>query len=105
MPLPTLEWVNDRVEDDFQKDLITRKKLKELKQYNKLSINTKIRRLKNQLEQEIIFLQAKFMEDKHIIKQGGHPELGLEEDHITHLTDDAFDALVKGRKRRFKQKG
>ena len=69
MPLPTLKWVNDRVEDDFQKDLITRKKLKELKQYNKLSINTKIRRLKNQLEQEIIFLQAKFMEDKHIIKQ------------------------------------
>ena len=39
MPLPTLEWVNDRVEDDFQKDLITRKKLNSLQVMKRVGFN------------------------------------------------------------------
>ena len=103
MGLPTPEQFNTWYEQQFQSDLITRRKLKKIIQYNKLSIKTKIKRLKDNLKTDIEFLQHKFIREVKIVEQGGHPELGFEEQYETHLDDDVFNTFLKGKKRILKK--
>ena len=99
MALPTPEYVNTWLGQLFEADCINRKKIKTLTKYNKLSIKTKIKRLKDNLKANIEFLQYKFIRDVKIAEQGGHPDLGYEENYETNLDDDVFKALLKGKKR------
>jgi len=98
-----MQWLDESIGDDFKKDTITRSKLKELKRYNKLSLKTKLKRLNDEYKINLHHLQSKTLYDKHIIEKGGHPELGFENDYETHLTDDAYDGIKKGRARRLKR--
>ena len=97
-----MEWLNDTIGKEFEKDRIVRAKLKEIKKYNRLSIKTKLKRLYDEYNIDLHNLQSKVLSDKNIIEQGGHPELGFEHHYETHLTDEAYDALKKGRARRDK---
>ena len=105
MGLPTQEQFNTWYEQQFQSDLITRRKLKKIIQYNKLSIKTKIKRLKDNLKADIEFLQYKFIRDVKMVEQGGHPELGFEEHYETHIVDDCFNHTLKLRNKRLKKQG
>ena len=105
MALPTAVQFNNWYEQQFQSDLITRRKLKKITKYNKLSIKTKIKRLKDNLKNDIEFLQHKFIREVKIVEQGGHPELGFEEQYETHLDDDVFNTFLKGKKRILKKQG
>ena len=91
-----MEWLNDTIGKEFEKDRIVRAKLKEIKKYNRLSIKTKLKRLCDKYKGDVWYFA------KNIIEQGGHPELGFEHHYETHLTDEAYDALKKGRARRDK---
>ena len=102
MGLPTIEYVNDWLGQQLEADYTNRKKIKTLTKYNKLSIKTKIKRLKDDLKNNIEFLQHKFIRDVEMIEQGGHPDLGYEENYETHLDDSVFKTLLKGRRRRLK---
>ena len=53
MALPTPEYVNTWLGQQFEADCINRKKIKTLNKYNKLSIKTKIKRLKDNLKRNI----------------------------------------------------
>ncbi len=44
-----------------------------------------------------------FLADKNIIEQGGHPKLGFENHYETHMVDDCYNAIKKGRARRLKR--
>ena len=63
MALPTPEYVNTWLGQQFEADCINRKKIKTLNKYNKLSIKTKIKRLKDNLKNDIEFLQHKFIRE------------------------------------------
>ena len=97
------QWLNETIGDDFQKDSVVRAKLKELKQYNKLLTKTKIKRLVDKYKIDLHYLQSKLLTDKNTIEQGGHPELGFENQYETHLDNDAFNAIRNGRRRRLKR--
>ena len=97
-----MQWLNETIGNQFEKDRVVRAKLKEIKKYNRLSIKTKLKRLVDKYKIDLHYLQSKFLTDKNIIEQGGHPELGFEHHYETHLTDEAYDALKKGRARRHK---
>ena len=105
MGLPTPEQFNTWYEQQFQSDLITRRKLKKITKYNKLLLKTKIKRLEDDLENKIEFLQRKFIRDVETVKQGGHPELGFEEHYETHIVDDCFNHTLKLRNKRLKKQG
>ena len=105
MALPTPEYVNTWLGQQFEADCINRKKIKTLNKYKKLSIKTKIKRLKDNLKNDIEFLQHKFIREVKIVEQGGHPELGFEEQYETHLDDDVFNTFLKGKKRILKKQG
>ncbi len=105
MALPTAVQFNNWYEQQFQSDLITRRKLKKITKYNKLSIKTKIKKLKDNLEYKIEFLQRKFIRDVEIVKQGGHPKLGFEEHYETHIVDDCFNDTLKIRNKRLRKQG
>ena len=102
MGLPTPEYVNTWLGQQFEADCINRKKIKTLTKYNKLSIKTKIKRLKDNLKADIEFLQHKFIRDVEMVEQGGHPKLGFEENYETNLDDDVFKTLLKGKRRDLK---
>ena len=74
MALPTIENFNLEFNHFFESDLKTRRKLKAIAKYNKLSIKTKIKKLKDNLEYNMRYLQAKFDAEVKIVEQGGHPE-------------------------------
>ena len=97
------QWLDKTIGDDFERDSVVRAKLKELKQYNKLLTKTKIKRLYDKYKINLHYLQSKVLYDKNIIEQGGHPELGFENQYETHLDDDAFNAIRNGRRRRLKR--
>ena len=84
MGLPTIEYVNDWLGQQLEADYTNRKKIKTLTKYNKLSIKTKIKKLKDDLKNDMLYLQAKFDAEVKIVEQGGHPELGFEEQYETH---------------------
>ena len=105
MALPTPEYVNTWLGQQFEADCINRKKIKTLNKYNKLSIKTKIKKLKDNLEYKIEFLQRKFIRDVEIVKQGGHPKLGFEEHYETHIVDDCFNDTLKIRNKRLRKQG
>jgi hypothetical protein len=105
MALPTQESFNTWYNQEFESDLKTRRKLKAIAKYNKLSIKTKIKKLKDNLEYNMQYLQAKFNAEVKIVEQGGHPELGFEEQYETHLADDAFNATLKIRNKRLRKQG
>jgi len=97
------QWLDETIGDTFQKDSVVRAKLKELKQYNKLLTKTKIKRLVDKYKIDLHYLQSKLLADKNIIEQGGHPELGFEHHYETHMADDCYNAIKKGRARRHKR--
>ena len=103
MSLPTMEDVSYCLEDNFQKDIKTRRKLKELNKWNKLTLKTKLKRLKDNVENEIKYINFKYMHDVEQIKNGIHPELGLQEDYTTHTDDWVFKHMVKMRNKRLKK--
>jgi hypothetical protein len=105
MSLPTQEDFNTWYNQEFESDLKTRRKLKAIAKYNKLSIKTKIKRLKDDLKNDMLYLQAKFDAEVKIVEQGGHPELGFKEQYQTHLIDDAFYNTLKIRNKRLKKQG
>ena len=105
MALPTIEDVNSFLEDNFQKDIKVRRKLKELSQWNKLTLRTKLKRLKDNLERDTEYLNYKYMYDVEQIEKGIHPELGVEEEHPTNTDDYVFNHMVKMRNRRLKKQG
>ena len=105
MALPTIENFNLEFNHFFESDLKTRRKLKAIAKYNKLSIKTKIKRLKDNLKNDIEFLQHKFIREVKIVEQGGHPELGFKEQYQTHLIDDAFNTSLKMRNKRLRKQG
>tara|TARA_R100001509_G_C4812801_1_gene197007 strand:+ start:190 stop:522 length:333 start_codon:yes stop_codon:yes gene_type:complete len=105
MSLPTIDDFNNHYEETFQKEIVTRRKLKELQKWNKLSLKTKIKRLEDELKNNIKYLQTKFYYDRDLIEKGGHPELGFEDNYTTHLVDWAFEHSVKMRNKRLKKFG
>ena len=105
MALPTIENFNLEFNHFFESDLKTRRKLKAIAKYNKLSIKTKIKKLKDNLEYNMRYLQAKFDAEVKIVEQGGHPELGFKEQYQTHLIDDAFNTSLKMRNKRLRKQG
>jgi hypothetical protein len=98
-----MQWLDETIGDNFEKDRVVRSKLKELKQYNKLLTKTKIKRLVDKYKLNLVYLQSKLLADKNIIEQGGHPELGFENQYETRLDDDAYNAIRNGRRRRLKR--
>jgi len=105
MALPTVESFNTWYNQEFESDLKTRRKLKAIAKYNKLSIKTKIKRLRDDLKNDMRYLQEKFYAEVKIVEQGGHPELGFKEQYETHLIDDAFNTSLKIRNKRLRKQG
>ena len=105
MALPTVESFNLQFDHFFESDLKTRRKLKAIAKYNKLSIKTKIKRLRDDLKNDMQYLQEKFYAEVKIVEQGGHPELGFKEQYETHLIDDAFNTSLKIRNKRLRKQG
>ena len=87
MALPTIENFNLEFNHFFESYLKTRRKLKDNLEYN------------------MRYLQAKFDAEVKIVEQGGHPELGFKEQYQTHLIDDAFNTSLKMRNKRLRKQG
>lgn len=111
MSLPTIEQFDYMFEDSFKKEIKNRRKLKEFEKWDKLKLKTKIKRLEDDLKNNINYLQQKFYHDLDIIKKGGHPELGFMTDDDgcstiqTHMDTDIFNHMVKMRNKRLKKHG
>ena len=105
MSLPTVEDFNVIFEDSFQKDIKIRRNLKQFNKWNGLTLKTKLKRLKDNLEKNIQYLNYKYMYDSEQIEKGIHPQLGSEEDYMTNVDDDIFNHMVKMRNKRLKRQG
>ena len=95
-----MQWLNETIGNQFEKDRIVRAKLKEIKKYNRLLTKTKIKRLVDKYKIDLHYLQSKLLTDKNIIEQGGHPELGFEHHYETHMADDCYNAIKNARRKR-----
>ena len=78
-----------------------RKTIDEFNRYKKLSIKTKLKRLKEKFNAELTYLYKKYNMDMEVIETGGHPEIGYEH-HLPEvgLSDEAFKTLHKAKMRR-----
>ncbi len=101
MPVPTLEFVNEWLEDEVPIEFTKRKTIDEFNRYKKLSIKTKLKRLKDKFNAELAYLYKKYNIDMEVIENGGHPEIGYEHRLPEKgLSDEAFNTLHKARQRR-----
>ena len=101
MAIPQLEFVNQWLEDEMPIEFTKRKTIDEFNRYKKLSIKTKLKRLKDKFNAELTYLYKKYNMDMEVIENGGHPEIGYEHHLPTKsLSDEAFNTLHKARRRR-----
>ena len=101
MGLPTQEFVNQWLDDEMPIEITKRETIKEFNRYNKLSIKTKLKRLKNKFNAESAYLYKKYNMDMEVIENGGHPEIGYEHHLPTKgLSDEVFNTLHRARRRR-----
>ena len=101
MGLPTQEFVNQWLDDEMPIEITKRETIKEFNRYNKLSIKTKLKKLKEKFNAQLQYLYWKYDVDTEIIQQGGHPEIGFKKDlPELGLSDDAFNTLYKSKQRR-----
>jgi len=101
MAIPQLEFVNQWLEDEVPIEFATRKTIDEFNRYKKLSIKTKLKRLKDKFNAELAYLYKKYNIDMEVIENGGHPEIGYEHHLPTKgLSDEAFNTLHRARRRR-----
>ena len=100
MGLPTQEFFNQWLNDEMPIELKKRQTIKEFYKYKKLSVKTKLKRLKQKLNADLEYLYKKYDMDMCIIEDGGHPEIGYE-DNLPELglSDEAFNTLNKSNKR------
>ena len=92
MGLPTQEFVNQWLEDEMPIE-ITKETIKKFNRYSKLSIKTKLKKLKEKFNADLEYLYRKYDIDTDIIHQGGH-EIGFKHNlPEVGLSDDAFNAL------------
>jgi len=101
MGLPNQEFVNQWLEDEMPIELTKRRTIEEFNRYKKLSIKTKLKKLKEKFHAELSYLYRKYDMDMDTIHQGGHPEIGYEHNlPEVGLSDDAFNTLYKAKSRR-----
>jgi hypothetical protein len=101
MAVPTTEFVNQWLEDEVPIEFTKRKTIDEFNRYKKLSIKTKLKRLKDKFNAELAYLYKKYNIDMEVIENGGHPEIGYEHRLPEKgLSDEAFNTLHKARQRR-----
>ena len=101
MGLPTQEFVNQWLNDEMPIEIAKRETIKKFNRYSKLSIKTKLKKLKEKFNADLEYLYRKYDMDTDIIYQGGHPEIGFKHNlPEVGLSDDAFNALYKPKQRR-----
>jgi hypothetical protein len=101
MAIPQLEFVNQWLEDEMPIEFAKRKTIDEFNRYKKLSIKTKLKRLKDKFNAELAYLYKKYNMDMEVIENGGHPEIGYENTlPIKSLSDEAFNTLYRAKRRR-----
>ena len=77
MGLPTQEFVNQWLDDEMPIEITKRETIKKFNRYSKLSIKTKLKKLKEKFNADLEYLYRKYDIDTDIIHQGGHPEIGF----------------------------